>query len=114
MVHIIGDAPASTSTEVLALQSRLKCSISSAINQHVTLADQHTIDWAIKHGLVHTGGKKFERFRASQFTWLAARSYPLVSRHHLELVSDWITFLFFYDDMCDTRKVYGDPDYREK
>ncbi|MFO7567232.1 MAG: hypothetical protein R6X02_31595 [Enhygromyxa sp.] len=64
-------------------------------------------------GLVHEQGKKLERFRAARFTWLAARSYPKVGREELELISDWITFLFFYDDMCDTQAA-AERDYLEQ
>jgi len=36
-----------------------------------------------------------------------------VNPAQLDLVSDWITFLFFYDDMCDTQKATN-PDYLER
>jgi 5-epi-alpha-selinene synthase len=36
-----------------------------------------------------------------------------VDRGQLELISDWITFLFFYDDMCDTQEATN-RDYLER
>jgi 5-epi-alpha-selinene synthase len=89
---------------------RLNCPLSPAINEHVDAAHEHTLAWAVAMGLVHAQGPKLERFRAARFTWLAARSYPKVRREELELISDWITFLFFYDDMCDTQEA-ADRDY---
>ncbi len=58
-------------------------------------------------------GHKYKRFVSARFPWLAARSYPTVDASQLELISDWITFLFFYDDMCDTQAA-TDPAYLQK
>ncbi|MFV8754297.1 terpene synthase family protein [Nannocystaceae bacterium ST9] len=91
----------------------LECSIEPAINLHVERAEQHTWEWAVEIGLVHGEGLKYERFVAARFPWLAARAYPKVDAEQLELISDWITFLFFYDDMCDTQAA-TEPSYLEK
>jgi 5-epi-alpha-selinene synthase len=100
-------------TQGRAARPRLECELAPAINDHVELAHEHTLEWAVDMGLVHAQGTKFDRFRAARFTWLAARSYPNVDREELELISDWITFLFFYDDMCDTQQATN-PDYLER
>lgn len=92
---------------------RLECELAPAIHDEVEAAHQHTLAWAVEMGLVHRQGTKFDRFRGARFTWLAARSYPSVSREELELISDWITFLFFYDDMCDTQEATN-ADYLER
>jgi 5-epi-alpha-selinene synthase len=91
----------------------LECELAPAINDHVEDAHAHTLGWAVEMGLVHPQGTKFDRFNAARFTWLAARSYPNVRREELELISDWITFLFFYDDMCDTQEATN-SDYLER
>lgn len=92
---------------------RLECGIAPAINLAVEGAHAHTLRWAVGMKLVHPEGPKFERFRAARFAWLAARAYPKISATQLNLMSDWITFLFFYDDMCDTQDA-TDPRYHDK
>lgn len=92
---------------------RLECGLEEAINEFVEEAHEHTLRWAVESGLVQDMGSKFERFRGARFTWLAARAYPTVTRGQLELISDWITFLFFYDDMCDTQES-TEKDYLKK
>lgn len=64
-------------------------------------------------GLVDADGRAIERLRMARFHRLAARTYPAVDVEQLALVSDWITFLFFYDDQCDTPDVV-DPTNRER
>src|SRR5690606_616202 len=122
-MNAVIDSPivASTAGPVLAFEPTqgrgtrpsLECQLSPSLNEHVEAAHRHTLGWAVEMGLVHERGPKLERFRAARFTWLAARSYPRVEREQLELISDWITFLFFYDDMCDTQAAI-DPDYLER
>lgn len=100
-------------TEGRDTRPHLVCEIPPAISAHVESAHLHTLRWAIEIGLVHDEGPKFNRFRAARFTWLAARAYPTVSAKQLDLISDWITFLFFYDDMCDTQEA-TDPSYLDR
>lgn len=91
----------------------LVCPIAPAIHPQLERASEHVIRWAVGLGLVHDSGDKFERFVAARFPWLAARAYPEVEVELLELITDWITFVFFFDDMCDTQAAV-DPDYAIK
>lgn len=88
----------------------LECTIASAINPHLERASAQVTRWAVELGLVHAEGDKFDRFVAARFPWLAARAYPEVGPEQLEVITDWITFVFFFDDMCDTQAAI-DPDY---
>jgi 5-epi-alpha-selinene synthase len=92
---------------------RLVCSIPPAINPHLEHAQQHSLQWVVELGLVHAQGEKFDRFVAARFPWLAARAYPEVEADQLAVITDWITFVFFFDDMCDTQAAI-DPDYMVK
>jgi 5-epi-alpha-selinene synthase len=92
---------------------QLECGFAAGLNDHVEAAHEHSLRWAVAMGLIHGEGPKFERFRAARFAWLAGRAYPRVGARELNLISDWITFLFFYDDMCDTQAA-TDPRYLDK
>ena len=94
-------------------RARLTCPLEPAIHGEVEAAHRHTLSWAVELGLVHPSGTKFARFDGARFTWLAARAYPTVTLTQLELISDWITFLFFYDDMCDTQEA-AEADYLDR
>ncbi|CAB9506669.1 Terpene synthase family, metal binding domain [Seminavis robusta] len=82
--------------------------IEADINEHVEEAHEHALEWALQIGLVRKDTKKFKKFAAARFTWLAARAYPTVGLEELKLISDWIAFLFFYDDLCDTTESVED------
>lgn len=92
---------------------RLECSIVPAINPNLERAQEHTLRWVVELGLVHAQGEKFDRFVAARFAWLAARAYPQVDADQLAVITEWITFIFFFDDMCDTQAAI-DPDYLVK
>ena len=86
---------------------RLFCPIPSAVNTFVEIADLHAYDWVQRWGLISPAGEQSNKFRAARFSWLAARSYSTATKEQLKLVTDWIAFLFCYDDMCDTAPVGG-------
>jgi 5-epi-alpha-selinene synthase len=112
-VSLVGSVLDFDPVEGLPGRPKLECGLRSAINEHLERACRHTLGWAVDLGLVEAEGRAFERFCKARFTWLAARAYPSVEAEQLELISDWITFLFFYDDMCDTQEA-TDPDYLDK
>ncbi len=91
----------------------LMCPIRSRLNPHVRAAHTHTLKWACRMGLVDVQGQMYGQFSQARFSWLAGRAYPNVDAGRLGLMSDWITFLFFYDDMCDTEEAI-DGEYSSK
>lgn len=102
---VVGEAlaPAGARTpESRKARPRFFCPIPSSVNMFVEAADLHAYEWAHRWGLVSSAGDQSSRFRAARFSGLAARSYSIASEEQLTLVTDWITFLFCYDDMCDT------------
>lgn len=92
-------------TDPRGARPRLRCELMPALHPSVEDAHRHTLRWAVELRLVDPSTSKLERFRRARFSWLAARAYPTVSPSQLELASDWISFLFFYDDLCDTPRV---------
>ena len=84
---------------------RLHCSLPAAINPLVDEAHAHGHAWVVQMGLVGATDAALERCLSARFAWLAARAYPNAEREELFVVVDWLSFLFFYDDLCDTRAV---------
>lgn len=73
------------------------------INRHAELAEQEGVAWVLRFfpELRHHAGR-LRKLRAAKFARLAARGLPRAPLAELQLVCDWITWLFFYDDgLCD-------------
>jgi 5-epi-alpha-selinene synthase len=81
-----------------------------AINPHVEAAQQHTLAWATDFALITPDGPQHRRFCKAKFAWLTALTHPTISQDDLELVTDWHTWLFSHDDICDASQVGWDPD----
>lgn len=84
----------------------LHCPFPSSINPHVGLAQQRTLNWVVEHGLATPHSRTYKTLQVARFAWLAARTYPAGSLHHLTLISQWATWFFLHDDVCD---AYIDP-----
>ncbi len=82
----------------------IQCPFPSAVSPHAEAVHQHTLAWVERHALV-TDGRALERLRASKFGWLAARAYPRAALDRLAIVSDWNTWLFMIDDLCDEHGI---------
>lgn len=80
----------------------LRCPIPPAIHADVRAAQAGCVEWAIAVGLTTKGSPRHAFLRRSRFGILAGRCFAWASREQLQLAADWITFLFFYDDLCDT------------
>jgi 5-epi-alpha-selinene synthase len=84
---------------------RLRCVRPSELNPHVFDAHAHGHAWVVRMRLVGATEASLQRCLSARFAWLAARAYPTVNREELHVVVDWLSFLFFFDDLCDTRAV---------
>lgn len=82
--------------------SRLWCPIAPAAHDQVTASAQHTSEWIIRMGLANPGTPRFEAVERARVPLLAARCYDYALPSQLDLASDWLTFLFLYDDLTDT------------
>jgi hypothetical protein len=82
------------------------CPFPSSINPCVKEAHAHTLDWVKQYRLVRKEAALL-RFEASSFTWLAARAYPTAARTELEVINDWLTWLFLFDDQFDEGLIGG-------
>lgn len=79
----------------------LHCPIPPLVSNHVEEVDERTIEWACAHGLVSDDREK-HKLREGKFGWFGARVHPHDSFDELSLVTDWLTWLFYHDDIwCD-------------
>lgn len=81
------------------------------INRHVEAAERDGIAWVLRFypALAQTPGR-LRKLKAAKFARLAARALPRVPLAELQLVCDFITWLFFYDDtFCDRSGNTPDP-----
>ncbi len=74
----------------------LYCPIPSAINPHAEAAEQHSLAWAKRFGIITPAA--YQRLCAANFGILAARTYPTAPREELLIVSDWLVWVFLKDD----------------
>lgn len=88
------------------------CPFPSSINPGVQEAHAHALDWAKQYRLVRKEAA-LHRFEASRFTWLAARAYPTAAQAELEVINDWLTWLFMFDDQFDEGLIGGRPEHLE-
>ena len=95
----------SVSCSIPNLDEALACDVRPRRHPQLEHAERHTRAWAVAHGLIPARGPRHEGFCRARFGELAARAYPDVSRAQLALIADWITFLFAYDDLCDTQEA---------
>lgn len=87
---------------------RLHCPFSSAIHPQVDECTRRTCAWLRETNLVSQGSSE-TRAVAARFGSLAARAYPWSSAEGLQLASDWATWLFMRDDICDEAELRADP-----
>lgn len=78
----------------------LYCPFPSAVNKHAATLHQRTLEWARRFHLLEkeTG---YQDLSASKNSWLVARTYPNAPLEELQVVSDWITWLFILDDVSE-------------
>jgi 5-epi-alpha-selinene synthase len=87
---------------------KLYCPFPSAVNEHAETVDNHILAWVKEFNLV-PDEDHFERLKKSKFGWLAARAYPNAPLEELKIVSDWNTWLFIRDDLCDESGLGRNP-----
>lgn len=85
---------------------KLYCPFPAATNAAADAAQRHTIEWARRFNLISADCR---RFAAIECGWLAARAYPNAGRAALLLITDWLSWLFVKDDLCDEARLGANP-----
>jgi 5-epi-alpha-selinene synthase len=71
------------------------CPFDSALSPLTDAAVARTVAWAETFALA------VEHDAVAQFTGLVSRFYPAADAERFQLISDWTTWLFVHDDVCD-------------
>lgn len=71
-------------------------------------AERHTRSWTRRMGLIRSP-EAASHFAAINVGQLAGRVYPDAAAHHGNLVTDWFSWLFLFDDQCDEGRIGRDP-----
>ncbi len=90
-------------------QPSIYCPVSSSINRHVETIHHRTLQWACDFNLVLPGTPDYQRLEAAKFAWLVARVYPRAGYTELQIISDWVTWIFIHDDLCDVSAIGKRP-----
>jgi hypothetical protein len=94
--------------ELPAAFAQLRCPFESSLNPGTEVAHQHTRRWAERFGLVRDANSA-RQVATERFTWLVGRFYPWAAPAELQLISDFTSWLFWFDDVCDETGVGEDP-----
>jgi hypothetical protein len=86
----------------------LDCPFPSALNPGTEAAHQHTWQWAQRLGLVRDANSQ-RQVSTERFTWLVGHFFPWAQTRELELISDFTSWLFWHDDVCDETTLGEDP-----
>lgn len=76
---------------------KLNCPFKSALNPSTESVQQKTISWVRRFQLIQ-GEKEFSRFCASKYAYLIGGAHPTCKEEVLSVISDWLGWLFIYDD----------------
>jgi len=87
----------------------LYCPFPAAINPHTESVYQGTLEWGDEHGLLGKGETR-EQQAKEQHAWLVGRVFPHASRERFQLLSDWTSWLFWHDDVCDETSLGQSPE----
>nr|AZO92734.1 terpene synthase 2 [Erythrolobus australicus] len=83
----------------------LRGNVPKSIHSGAARAYEASLAWALKFGLIEAGTKLYKKFQRAGFNTLAALVYPYASSDQLVMITNFVVFLFAYDDISDDRKA---------
>jgi 5-epi-alpha-selinene synthase len=90
----------------VSIHLELRCPFPSNIHPLTAKASERTLQWAREFGLVQDAERQ-RQAHSERFTWLVGRFFPRASESVLQLISDWTSWLFWHDDVCDETELGG-------
>ncbi|WP_406417627.1 terpene cyclase [Streptomyces sp. NBC_00873] len=85
------------------------CPFPQRTNPHVAHTREHLDKWTRNTGLVHRDSAR-ERFEQADFGAFVGMVYPTANEHNLDLVADWLVWLFLVDDQLDDGHLGRSPE----
>lgn len=70
-------------------------------NPRASAARRHNFDWLVRMGIMSPGDSTWDGIEKAAFHTLAALVYKTETEAELSIITDFITFLFVFDDMVD-------------
>lgn len=87
----------------------LYCPFPSQINKHVDVLEEYAFEWVTRFNLL-ANESTYKRFCKSKFFLLAASAYPYSNLEELKIASDWLSWVFIWDDQCDLSDLGKKPE----
>jgi 5-epi-alpha-selinene synthase len=76
------------------------CPFPSRMSPYAQSVHEHSLAWATHFHLIQ-GDSARRRFLNSNFAWLTARAYATATLEDMQLLNDWMIWLFMFDDQFD-------------
>jgi hypothetical protein len=76
------------------------CPFPSHMSPYAQAVHEHSLTWATHFRLIR-GESARRRFLNSNFAWLTARAYSTAALEDMQLLNDWMIWLFMFDDQFD-------------
>ncbi|WP_341836850.1 hypothetical protein WJU16_03020 [Chitinophaga pollutisoli] len=90
--------------DTITLPRRLYCPFPPRINKQVARAEQHTLSWVRKFGLIQ-GEEKIEVTRRQGYAYMVGRMFPDAEIETFCAYNDLNTLLFLVDDYLDQEEL---------
>lgn len=95
---------------MIAVQQTVQVPFSPAINPFVDDIQRETLKWVRQFQLV-TDEHLLHQLEMGRFNELTARCYPNSRYEILQIINDWMTWLFILDDLFDEEGIGKDPQH---
>ena len=97
-----------TNVRVKETMFQLFCPFESSVSPFVNAVQQRSLDWSRRFSLFDSSTE--QAFSEARFAHLAARTFPYADQELLQLIADWTSWLFAFDDRCDRAEDGRAPD----
>ncbi|MEZ4241526.1 MAG: hypothetical protein R3F59_36335, partial [Myxococcota bacterium] len=89
-------------------QADLLCPFEVDLHPETMAVNVRTQSWLHRMSLLDPSDHA-NRLKSEQYTWLATRMFPEAPPHVVQVISDYTSWLFVHDDLCDESSFHDDP-----
>ncbi|MCG6135217.1 MAG: terpene synthase [Nostoc sp. LLA-1] len=87
----------------------LYCPFPSQISKYADILEDYAFEWVLRFDLLENESV-YQRFSKAKFAWLAASTYPECQLEELKIATDWLSWLFIWDDQWDMSDLGKRPE----